>query len=112
MRVAARLAHAAAVAKGGPNMTLIGCDLHARMQQVAALDTGTGEIQEPQFPHHGDAVERFYAALPRPVAVAVESTGYSLWFHTLIRQLGHTLIVGDAAKIRAMVVGKTKADRG
>src|SRR6185503_20395128 len=62
-------------------------------------------------PHHGDAVERFYAALPRPVTVAVESTGYSLWFHTLIRQLGHTLIVGDAAKIRAMVVRKTKTDR-
>jgi len=40
-------------------MTLIGCDLHARMQQVAVLDTGTGEIQEHQFPHHGDAVERF-----------------------------------------------------
>jgi len=27
-------------------MTLVGCDLHARMQQVAVLDTGTGEIQE------------------------------------------------------------------
>jgi hypothetical protein len=46
-------------------MTLIGCDLHARMQQVAVLDTGTGEIQEHQFPHHGDAVERFYAARRR-----------------------------------------------
>jgi transposase len=92
-------------------MTLIGCDLHARTQQVAVLDTGTGEIQEHQFPHHGDAIERFYAALPRPVTVAVESTGYSLWFHALIRQLGHTLIVGDAAKIRAMVVRKTKTDR-
>ena len=56
-------------------MTLIGCDLHARKQQVAVLDTGTGEIQEHQFSHHGDAVERFYAALPRPVTVGVESTG-------------------------------------
>jgi len=37
-------------------MTLIGCDLHARMQQVAVLDTGTGEIQEHQFPHHGDVL--------------------------------------------------------
>jgi hypothetical protein len=46
-------------------MTLNGCDLHARTQQVAVLDTGTGEIQEHQFPHHGDAVERFYA-VPRP----------------------------------------------
>ena len=42
---------------------------------------------------------------------AVESTGYALWFHALMRQLGHTLLVGDAAKIRAMVVRKTKTDR-
>jgi transposase len=92
-------------------MTLVGCDLHARQQQVAALDTATGEIQEHQLTHHGEAVERYYAALPPPVTVAVESTGYALWFHTLIRQLGHTLVVGDATKIRAMVVRKTKTDR-
>jgi len=85
--------------------------LHARQQQVAALDTATGEIQEHQLTHHGEAVERYYAALPPPVTVAVESTGYALWFHTLIRQLGHTLVVGDATKIRAMVVRKTKTDR-
>src|SRR5713226_4746674 len=53
----------------------------------------------------------FYAALPRPVTVAVESTGYAAWFHALVRQLGHTLLVGDASKIRAMVVRKTKTDR-
>src|SRR5262245_61027364 len=92
-------------------MTLIGCDLHARMQQVAALDSATGEIQEYQLSHHGEGVERFYAALSPPVTVAVESTGYALWFHALIRELGHTLVVGDATKIRAMVVRKTKTDR-
>ncbi len=81
-------------------MTLIGCDLHARMQQVAALDTATGEIQEYQLSHHGEGVERFYAALSPPVTVAVESTGYALWFHALIRQLGHTLVVGDATARR------------
>src|SRR2546425_5518351 len=92
-------------------MTLVGCDLHARKQQVAVLDLVTGEVQEQQLSHDGDAVERFYAALPPPVTVAVESTGYALWFHALIRQLGHTLLVGDAGRIRAMVVRKTKTDR-
>jgi transposase len=61
--------------------------------------------------HDGDAVERFYSALRPPVTVAIESTGYALWFHALLRQLGHTLLVGDAGKIRAMVVRKTKTDR-
>ena len=85
-------------------MRLVGCDLHARKQQVAMLDSETGEVQEVELCHHGEDVERFYAALPRPATVAVESTGYALWFHALMRQLGHTLLVGDAAKIRAMVV--------
>ena len=92
-------------------MTFVGCDLHTRQQQVAVLDTTTGEIHEQQLPHTGTAVEDFYATLPRPVTVGIESTGYSIWFHTLLQQLGHTVLVGDAAKIRAMVVRKTKTDR-
>src|SRR5215831_12126218 len=92
-------------------MTFVGCDLHTRQQQVAVLDTTTGEIHEQQLPHEGTTVEDFYAALPRPVTVGIESTGYAIWFHTLLQRLGHTVLVGDAAKIRAMVVRKTKTDR-
>jgi len=52
-------------------MTLVGCDLHTRKQQVAVLDTATGEMLERELEHAGDAVERFYAALPRPVTVGM-----------------------------------------
>lgn len=97
--------------KGADAMTFVGCDLHTRMQQVAVLDTETGEVSERQLPHDGSAVEEFYAALLGPVTIGIESTGYATWFHTLIQRLGHTLLVGDAAKIRAMVVRKTKTDR-
>src|SRR3984893_8160163 len=97
--------------KGADAMTFVGCDLHTRMQQVAVLDTGTGEVSEHRLPHEGAAVEEFYAALPQPVTIGIESTGYAVWFHTLMQRLGHTLLVGDAAKIRAMVVRKTKTDR-
>jgi len=62
-------------------MTLVGCDLHTRKQQVAALDTATGETYERQLLHEGSAVEEFYAALPRSVTVGIESTGYAIWFH-------------------------------
>lgn len=92
-------------------MTLVGCDLHTRSQQVAVLDTDTGEVLEHRLPHDGNAVEAFYAALPGPVTVGIESTGYAVWFHALMQRLGHTVLVGDAAKIRAMVVRKTKTDR-
>src|SRR6266478_7390712 len=97
--------------KGTTTMTFVGCDLHTRMQQVAVLDTDTGEMSERRLDHDGMAVEEFYAALPRPVTVGIESTGYAVWFHAVMQRLGHTLLVGDAAKIRAMVVRKTKTDR-
>jgi transposase len=92
-------------------MTLVGCDLHSRKQQVAVLDTTTGEVLEQELAHDGDAVERFYRALPPPVTIGIETTGYALWFHALMHELGHTVLVGEAGQIRAMVVRKTKTDR-
>jgi hypothetical protein len=35
-----------ALRKEADAMTFVGCDLHTRMQQVAVLDTGTGEVSE------------------------------------------------------------------
>jgi hypothetical protein len=52
-------------------MTLVGCDLHSRKQQVAVLDTRTGEALERELIHEGDAVERFYRAL-RPLVTSAE----------------------------------------
>jgi len=100
-----------ALRKEADAMIFVGCDLHTRMQQVAVLDTETGERGEHQLRHDGMAVEEFYAALRRPVTIGIESTGYAVWFHSLMQRLGHTVLVGDAAKIRAMVVRKTKTDR-
>ena len=92
-------------------MTLVGCDLHSRKQQVAVLDTTTGELLEQELAHEGDAVEQFYKTLPPPVTIGIETTGYIQWFHTLMHRLGHTVLVGEASKIRAMVMRKTKTDR-
>ena len=92
-------------------MTLVGCDLHSRKQQVAVLDTTTGEVLEQELAHDGDAVERFYRSLKPPVTIGIETTGYTQWFHALMHRLGHTVLVGEASKIRAMVVRKTKTDR-
>src|SRR5262249_24576927 len=69
-------------------MTFVGCELHTRMQQVAVLDTETGELSEHQLVHDELAVEEFYTALPRPVTVGIESTGYAVWFHSLMQRLG------------------------
>jgi hypothetical protein len=41
-----------ALRKGADAMTFVGCDLHTRMQQVAVLDTGTGESSVLTRLHH------------------------------------------------------------
>ncbi len=43
----------------------IGCDLHARQQTLAMLDTTTGDVVEVTLKHEGDNVREFYSSLPR-----------------------------------------------
>jgi transposase len=91
-------------------MWIIGCDLHTRYQQIAAVDTATGELHEQRLDHPGDAVWNFYSALRGSVRVGIEATGYSDWFERLLQKLGHELWVGDPAAIRATSVRQQKTD--
>jgi hypothetical protein len=52
-------------------MRIIGCDLHARQQTLAMLDTTTGEVVEVTLKHEGDNVREFYSSLPGPVRVGM-----------------------------------------
>jgi transposase len=92
-------------------MMIIGCDFHARMQQIAMVDTETGEVTEGQLEHEGEQTRRFYAGLKEPALVGIESTSYTRWFAEMLSELGHQLVVGDAAKIRAKETRKQKHDR-
>ena len=47
-------------------MRIIGCDLHARQQTLAMLDTTTGEVVTMTLKHEGNNVREFYSKLPRP----------------------------------------------
>ncbi|HEV2714798.1 MAG TPA: hypothetical protein VGU64_06000 [Terriglobales bacterium] len=44
-------------------MKIVGCDLHARQQTIAMVDTESGEVTEKTLTHEGNAVREFYAAL-------------------------------------------------
>jgi hypothetical protein len=55
-------------------MKIVGCDLHAKQQTIAMVDTETGEFIEKTLSHEGNAVREFYAALEGPV-VGIEATG-------------------------------------
>ena len=54
----------------------IGCDLHARQQSVAMLDTTTGEVVSMTLEARRQRdVREFYSKLPRPVRVGIGSHG-------------------------------------
>ncbi len=44
-------------------MKTVGCDLHAKQQSIAMVDTETGEFTEKTLSHEGNGVREFYAAL-------------------------------------------------
>src|ERR1700689_3681619 len=92
-------------------MKIVGCDFHPSYQQIAVLDTETGEVGEKKVMNaHGEA-EKFYGELERPALIGMEATGNALWFELLLQKFGHQLGIGDAAKIRASYVRKQKTDK-
>ena len=94
-------------------MLIIGCDYHPGFQQIAYVDSETGELQERRLEHPEEA-EKFYrdlAAQGRKVRVGMEASGHARWFERLLAELGFELWIGDAGAIRAKRVGKQKTDR-
>jgi len=94
-------------------MIIIGCDYHPGFQQIAYVDTETGELQERALQHREDA-EKFYrelAAQGMKVRVGMEASGHARWFERLLAELNFELWIGDAAEIRTKRVGKQKTDR-
>src|SRR5216684_5767354 len=92
-------------------MKIIGCDYHPSWQQIAWVDTETGEMGERKLMHADGEAERFYRELAAPALLGMEATGNSHWFVDLIAEMGHQVMIGDAAKIRAKQVRKQKTDR-
>ena len=91
-------------------MLIIGCDFHTRFQQIAMLDTTTGEITERRLQHETGEAKAFYGALSSPARVGMEATGHAPWFERMLGEQGHELWVGNPALIRATVVRKQKTD--
>jgi len=94
-------------------MMIIGCDYHPAFQQIAFVDTETGELQERRLQHREEA-EKFYRALAaagQKVRVGMEASGHARWFERLLAELQFELWIGDAAEIRTKRVRKQKTDR-
>src|SRR5690242_10098050 len=94
-------------------MIIIGVDFHPEYQEIASVDTDTGEYQEKRLAHPKEA-EEFYRSLSRVgqvVRVGMEASGHGRWFERLLEGLGVELWRGDAEVIRAKRGRKQKTDR-
>ena len=92
-------------------MIIIGCDYHPSFQQIAFVDTETGEVKEERLTHR-EAAEVFYRALAgQQVRVGMEASGHARWFERLLGELQFEWWVGDASEIRRKRGRKQKTDR-
>ncbi len=94
-------------------MMIIGCDYHPAFQQIAFVDTATGDCGERRLEHREEA-ENFYRELAAggiKVRVGMEASGQARWFERLLAELNFELWIGDATVIHAKRVRKQKTDR-
>ena len=92
-------------------MMIIGCDLHTRYQQVAMLDTETGELVERRLEHESGEARSFYAALSGPVRVGIEATGHTHWFEAMLAEFGHELAQKSLPGLRCPIGLRARGDR-
>ena len=80
-------------------MLIIGCDYHPGFQQIALVDTETGEADERRLTHREEA-EQFYRTLKtRKVRIGMEASGHARWFERLLIELQFELWIGDAVGV-------------
>jgi len=94
-------------------MIIIGVDFHPEHQEIASVNTDTGEYQEKRLTHPREA-EEFYRSLAstgQAVRVGMEASGQGQWFERLLEGLGVELWRGYAEVIRAKRGRKQKTDR-
>ena len=91
-------------------MLIIGCDYHPSAQQIALVDTDTGELRERRLGHREEA-EQFYRELKQQnvaVRVGMESSGHSRWFERLLQELGLSCGLETPPRFRASGYGNKR----
>ena len=94
-------------------MIIIGVDFHPEFQQIALLNTTTGEVEEKRLAHPDEA-GKYYRALAsagETVRIGMEASGHARWFERLAAELQFDLWIGDAAEIRTRRVRQPETDR-
>jgi len=92
-------------------MLIIGCDFHPSFQQIAYLDSESGEYGERRLTHPAEA-KVFYGSLAgRQVRLGLEATGNFRWFRRFLGERGHEMLLGNPSAIHASNPRRQKTDK-
>ena len=65
-------------------MHLIGCNFHTRFQQIAMVDSVTGEVLNRRLDHGTGEAHQSHAALQAPARIGMEATGRTKCFERML----------------------------
>ncbi len=68
-------------------MLIIGCDYHPGFQQIAFVDTESGELRERRLTHREEAEQLYTALKEQSVRAGMEASGHSRGFERLLDEL-------------------------
>ena len=98
------------IAKGGTRDDIIYRSRHSCASTDGELPGHDGWDYRAASPA-ADDIRAFYKQFQGAVIVGIEACGYTNWFEELMEELGHQLLVGDAAEIRRLARRRQKNDR-
>jgi transposase len=101
----------------GMNRTLnhrwcVGVDLHKDTLTACVFCGCCGEVSFQKIPCKcRKQITAYFAALPRPHTVAIESVGFYRWLWEMLEPLVEKLVLADATQARALAGRRLKTDR-
>ena len=90
-------------------MTHIGIDVHSRASQICELDDKGDVIFNTSIDSKPAVFKRFFANR-EPCLIAMEATGSTPWIETLLRDLGHDVLVLGANEVKIIGASVKKTD--
>ena len=93
-------------------MWIIGVDYHPSVQQIAFVNTDTGECGERRLNHSDGEAKKFYHELKAAgckVRVGMEATGHARWFERLLADRFPRVWVPSAENVVSATISRGKS---
>ena len=94
---------------GIPRMT-VGVDLGDRHHYIVVLDRAAEVVKAIRITNSAAQIRKFFSKLA-PCRVALETGTHANWVNSLIKSLGHEVIVANSRRVRLISQNKNKSDR-